>query len=87
MIDNPCKDAGCSRLCLLSPGAGYQCDCPDNFHISSDHKTCLSNCTTGQFKCDNNKCIPSAWRCDDQKDCGDNSDEKNCKSVNCGSGN
>ncbi|XP_047139272.1 low-density lipoprotein receptor-related protein 1 isoform X1 [Hydra vulgaris] len=85
VIDNPCKDAGCSIFCLLSPGTGYQCDCPDNFHISSDGKTCLSNCTTGQFKCNNNRCISNAWRCDSENDCGDNSDEMKCDAVNCGS--
>lgn len=38
-----------------------------------------SECETGQFQCKNGRCIPTLWRCDDDDDCSDNSDEENCR--------
>lgn len=48
--NHPCKtnNAGCSNLCLLSPGGGHKCACPTNFYLGSDGKTCVSNCTASQ---------------------------------------
>ncbi|XP_072540428.1 low-density lipoprotein receptor-related protein 8 isoform X3 [Salminus brasiliensis] len=37
-----------------------------------------TDCETGQFQCKNGRCIPTPWRCDDDDDCSDNSDEENC---------
>ncbi|KAI4883346.1 hypothetical protein NFI96_011192, partial [Prochilodus magdalenae] len=53
-----------------------------------------TDCETGQFQCKNGRCIPTPWRCDDDDDCSDNSDEENClygvgrttiylRSINC----
>ncbi|XP_061884211.1 low-density lipoprotein receptor-related protein 8 isoform X8 [Entelurus aequoreus] len=42
-----------------------------------------SECETGQFKCNNGRCIPIPWRCDDDDDCSDNSDEENCPKKTC----
>lgn len=43
-----------------------------------------SQCSTSQFKCaKHEKCIPKTWRCDDENDCGDNSDEENCEKRTC----
>uniref|UniRef100_A0A6P6YME6 MAM and LDL-receptor class A domain-containing protein 1-like n=1 Tax=Dermatophagoides pteronyssinus TaxID=6956 RepID=A0A6P6YME6_DERPT len=40
-----------------------------------------SNCSsTERFKCKNNVCIPTAFVCDMEDDCGDNSDETKCDS-------
>ena len=39
----------------------------------------LVQCSSTEFKCaDGRKCIPSSYLCDDDNDCGDNSDESNC---------
>lgn len=37
-------------------------------------------CRAGQFTCGNGRCVPEAWRCDQDDDCGDMSDE----STSCG---
>nr|QDP42286.1 Vitellogenin Receptor [Agasicles hygrophila] len=41
------------------------------------------NCTTGQYTCSNNKCIPMSLRCDDKDNCGDGSDEIDCDFYLC----
>ena len=42
-----------------------------------------ATCTSNEFTCKNGKCIESAWRCDGNNDCIDNSDEENCPSKTC----
>lgn len=32
-----------------------------------------------QFQCGNGHCIPNRWKCDQENDCGDWSDEKDCE--------
>lgn len=70
----------CSHLCLISPppassylnieGYGeegqtsYVCACPNQFYLSVDKKTCIANCTAGQWQCkgSDEKCIPWFWQ-------------------------
>ncbi|XP_054996740.1 low-density lipoprotein receptor-related protein 8 isoform X3 [Sorex araneus] len=40
-------------------------------------------CEENQFRCRNERCIPSVWRCDEDDDCSDNSDEDDCPKKTC----
>ncbi|XP_077861881.1 very low-density lipoprotein receptor-like [Saccoglossus kowalevskii] len=40
-------------------------------------------CAEDQFTCANGRCIPIAWKCDEDDDCQDNSDEQLCPVRTC----
>ncbi|XP_031233956.1 low-density lipoprotein receptor-related protein 8 isoform X4 [Mastomys coucha] len=43
----------------------------------------VKECEEDQFRCRNERCIPSVWRCDEDNDCSDNSDEDDCPKRTC----
>ncbi|XP_016066359.1 PREDICTED: low-density lipoprotein receptor-related protein 8 [Miniopterus natalensis] len=43
----------------------------------------VKECEEDQFRCQNERCIPSVWRCDEDDDCTDNSDEDDCPKKTC----
>ncbi|RZC32195.1 low-density lipoprotein receptor-related protein 6, partial [Asbolus verrucosus] len=74
----------CSHLCILN-GTSPMCACPKRNVLKEDKRTCspLQDCGPNHFTCvsvpaDNENCIPITWRCDNQKDCFDGSDELDC---------
>uniref|UniRef100_A0A8C5ETX7 Low-density lipoprotein receptor-related protein 8-like n=1 Tax=Gouania willdenowi TaxID=441366 RepID=A0A8C5ETX7_GOUWI len=60
------------HVCLVE----LLCCCAEGTHTELE-------CETGQFQCNNGRCIPTLWRCDDDDDCSDNSDEENCPKKTC----
>nr|XP_026693170.1 prolow-density lipoprotein receptor-related protein 1-like isoform X2 [Ciona intestinalis] len=83
---HPCliNNGDCSDLCLLSPGGGKSCSCPENFILQKDGISCVQNCSFSEFVCKNHKCIPFWWKCDTVDDCGDYSDEPDhCRHFFC----
>ncbi|XP_038622210.1 low-density lipoprotein receptor-related protein 8 [Tachyglossus aculeatus] len=40
-------------------------------------------CDDSQFQCRNERCIPAVWKCDEDDDCSDNSDEEDCPKKIC----
>ncbi|EMP33581.1 Low-density lipoprotein receptor-related protein 8 [Chelonia mydas] len=41
-------------------------------------KGAAKECEEDQFQCRNERCIPAVWKCDEDDDCSDNSDEADC---------
>ncbi|XP_060087824.1 low-density lipoprotein receptor-related protein 8 isoform X3 [Heteronotia binoei] len=46
-------------------------------------KGSAKECEDDQFQCRNERCIPSIWKCDEDDDCSDNSDEADCPKKTC----
>lgn len=42
--------------------------------LQSEH-----SCSPNQYRCSNGRCISSIWKCDSDNDCGDMSDEQECR--------
>ncbi|KAG5337450.1 SORL protein, partial [Acromyrmex charruanus] len=96
---NECaKNNTCSHICLGAPSNSYVCLCPDGMVMTEStclcpggikpysNSTCprvASTCSSNQFACNNNVCIPEFWKCDGDNDCGDNSDEIQCNRATC----
>ncbi|KAJ7304988.1 hypothetical protein JRQ81_010728 [Phrynocephalus forsythii] len=96
-VANPCSllclpKSNNSRSCKcpegvashVLPSGEERCECPVRYTLKNntcvkEENTCLSN----QYRCSNGNCINSIWQCDNDNDCGDMSDEKNCPTTVC----
>lgn len=74
----------CSHFCIHN-STSLICACPHGKILNDDKRTCVvpPHCGDDRFTCnmpekDKTECIPIAWKCDRQKDCGDGSDEADC---------
>ncbi|XP_050777882.1 sortilin-related receptor isoform X4 [Gopherus flavomarginatus] len=68
------------------PSGEVKCDCPHGYVMKNN--TCIkedNTCLPNQYRCFNGNCINSIWQCDNDNDCGDMSDEKNCPTTVCDS--
>uniref|UniRef100_A0A8B9LVB8 Low-density lipoprotein receptor-related protein 2 n=1 Tax=Astyanax mexicanus TaxID=7994 RepID=A0A8B9LVB8_ASTMX len=79
--ESPCQqfNGGCSHICTPGP-QGAECQCPSEGRwYLADNKYCIpdngTRCQPGQFTCMNGHCIRAQWKCDNDDDCGDGSDE------------
>ncbi|XP_023355035.1 low-density lipoprotein receptor-related protein 2 isoform X2 [Sarcophilus harrisii] len=79
---NPCSqfNGGCSHICAPGPN-GAECQCPSGgrWYLANGNKHCITDngtrCEGVQFTCLNGRCISERWKCDNDNDCGDGSDE------------
>lgn len=68
-------------LSLSAGPNGAECQCPHEgqWYLANNGKHCIvdsgTRCTEFQFTCLNGRCIHEQWKCDNDNDCGDNSDE------------
>ncbi|XP_029474191.1 low-density lipoprotein receptor-related protein 8 isoform X2 [Rhinatrema bivittatum] len=53
------------------------------WHLPKETAGTTKECEENQFLCRNERCIPSIWRCDEEDDCSDNSDEDGCPKKTC----
>ncbi|NXP41491.1 SORL protein, partial [Leiothrix lutea] len=68
----------------LLPSGDLRCDCPHGYTMKNN--TCIkeeNTCLPNQYRCSNGNCINSIWQCDNDNDCGDMSDERNCPTTVC----
>ncbi|XP_078526622.1 low-density lipoprotein receptor-related protein 8 [Lissotriton helveticus] len=52
-------------------------------HLAPEIGGQTTECEENQFQCKNERCIPVLWRCDEDDDCTDNSDEEGCPKTTC----
>ncbi|XP_029186888.2 sortilin-related receptor-like [Acropora millepora] len=75
-----------NMISVISAAGIVRCECSPGEHmdpVTKECKTLSGTCKTNEFKCTNGACIPLHWRCDHDNDCGDNSDEQNCRNTTC----
>ncbi|XP_022913328.2 sortilin-related receptor-like isoform X1 [Onthophagus taurus] len=94
---NACANSTCQYICV-SVNQKPVCLCPDGFDMKDGKCVCpggsvpnanmscpkyQSTCSFKYFACKSGQCIPKSWQCDNENDCAEGEDEKNCESATC----
>jgi len=79
---NPCitLNGGCEDTCDLDIKGNVLCSCKPNRVLLPDKQRCIENnstknCSSNEFSCSSNECIPFENTCDGINHCQDQSDE------------
>lgn len=74
-------------IVTYTPDGNEKCSCPPNQELTKTGacRSLFANatCFPNDFICDNGNCISRFWKCDEDDDCGDKSDEKFCSDFQC----
>lgn len=54
-----------------------------NFSLIPFYRISEPTCASNEFQCKSGRCIPLNFRCDQENDCGDHSDEFECGNITC----
>lgn len=74
-------NGGCEDKCRLDIKGVVECSCSHNRILLSDKKRCIEsstlqkNCSSNEFVCSSNDCVPYENTCDGIPHCQDESDE------------
>jgi hypothetical protein len=68
----------CIRCLVQFPSLSCVCDSRCTLMATWLSFSVPRECTESEFRCVDQQCIPSRWVCDQENDCGDNSDERDC---------
>ncbi|XP_028156977.1 very low-density lipoprotein receptor-like isoform X2 [Ostrinia furnacalis] len=64
-------------IVVVTAEASIYDDDYDSYTKVYDYKNSESRtCTSSEFRCKTGRCVPMSWRCDNEKDCPDGSDEE-----------
>lgn len=74
------------KLIISITSGDEKCDCLDGEKLVNNACVATGNCSAGRYRCGNGDCIPSTWICDQDNDCPDGLDEKDCAYASCQNG-
>lgn len=79
--DHPCQrwNGGCSHICVSLGKSTSGCLCPAGLVFGDVRNRSCVEALDCEFRCRSGECLPMSRRCNNHKDCSDNSDEEGCE--------